>query len=656
MRLRQSQVGPYQSTGCYLSLSAVSRAIAANRYFFYTWCMVACIGLLGFGLRLYCLDCRGFWGDEINSLDGAALGIPAIFTERFGWVGNQTPLYYLILWLTVQPIDPTTTTVLVRLPSVVAGALLPSVVAGALTPLVVYGLGKEMFGRTQGVLAALMLALSAAYLNHSQELRLYAMMVFLTALSAYSLLLAERTGSGKWWGAFALSTIANLANAYIALTVAMSALAPYLLWLLWCLRRQKTGSKDRRPILYTTMSILAVGLASGIMLLDMLHAPRPSPDLSQLSFSGALHSVVELTTWFTRFGISEQLERPLQLILLLIATFGAYKALRTGRAISAYLCGLFVLVPPLILMVLGTTNVVFQRYALFAMPFYFLLISNGLVQAISRKGHASNATLANRAVRTASIAPTAITIAAFVIGAYNYFSPEGHLPLSYRPDFRGASRYLSQQVKERDIIVFVDDPGLGDTISNYYWKGSPPVPAYDARDPRLFSRAVQGDVYWVVSMENLETLAHLSAPDQGWSQVTRFELVDVLREQHSGLSIVDSMDHMVSKLEAISPNFQPASTLRGCVYQARGDTTRAVNAYRAAGIYFPVGDDYLRTAKGFDRLGDHAKAWREAFISKFWQPGNPDVHVWLAEALQREGYNSESRSEAQITGALRNTL
>src|SRR5438477_4388529 len=175
--------------------------------------------LLPLGLRLYCLDCRGYWGDEVASLDAAGLGIPAIFTGRFGYLSNQTPLHYFIVWFTMQPADPTTTALLVRLPSALVGAL---------TALLTYGLGRELFGRTQGILAALLVALSAPLINYSQDLRPYSMLVFLTCLSVYCLLRAERTGAALWWAAFAAATIANLLNAYLALTLVMPTLAPYL--------------------------------------------------------------------------------------------------------------------------------------------------------------------------------------------------------------------------------------------------------------------------------------------------------------------------------------------------------------------------------------------------------------------------------------------
>jgi len=414
------------------------------------------IFILGLGLRLYCLDCRGFWGDEVSSLDGAAIGIPGIFENHFGWVGNQTPLHYLILWLASLPIDPTVSSVLVRMPSALPGAL---------TPLVVYGLRRELFGRVQGLLAALMVALSAIALNHSQEDRIYSMLVFLSSLSVYSLLMARRTGRAGWWLAFVAATLANLANAYVADTLFMPAFAPYLAWVLWQLWTERRVNP--RQFRYAFISMLAVTLGYGAILLQMLSGPRTSPDLAAFSPASILPSIVELLTWFTRFGLDPQVEGPLQIVLLLLAILGLCFAGRNadyddGRwtmddrrkdsahvnldhhrpssivhrpsPSSAFLCSLFLFIPPILLLILGSTTVVFQRYALFSMPFYFLLIANGCLSIIFIASYIlrkqTQSQYATRNTQYVSLALSALVLLCFAAGAYNYFSPEAHLPLT----------------------------------------------------------------------------------------------------------------------------------------------------------------------------------------------------------------------------------
>ncbi|MDQ6694174.1 MAG: glycosyltransferase family 39 protein [Chloroflexota bacterium] len=594
-----------------------------------------------FGLRLYCLDCHGFWGDEISSLDGATLGIPAIFNNRFGYLGNQTPFHYLLLWLTMQPVDPATTTLLVRLPSALAGGM---------TPLLVYGIGREIFGRVQGMLAASLVALSVVHLNHSQELRLYAMLTFFTALSVYCLLLAERTGQGKWWVAFTLATVANLLNAYVALSLALPALLPYLAWVLFRLWSRRKAS--RRAALYGSLAMITVAAGALLTGLDMLHTPHPSPDLHGLSPGALVSSIVEISTWLTRFGIGDSLERPVQILMLLTAIVGFYSAIQRHALRGAFLCALFVVVPPLILALLSTTNVVFQRYALFAMPFYFLLMANGLLLPFS-SGKLKASASRRKSLLVLNSVPFTLVLLVFGAGVYNYFSVDGHATVAYRPDFRGAAAYLEAHTRRDDLVIFLDDPALGNTITNFYWHSKPPSPSYDARDPRLFSQVPHGDIYYVVSFENRNMLSALGANVGAAKPVASFERVIVLHDPRPR-AVALSISPILTLLHKLQPDAQPVKTLVGSLVQSRGDASvdGAVAAYRAAGTYFPVGDDYLRTAEGYAALGDNTKAWREALISKFWQPQRPEVHNWMAKMMSQAAMPTESRIEAAIAGKL----
>ena len=74
--------------------------------------------------------------------------------------------------------------------------------------------------------------------------------------------------------------------------------------------------------------------------------------------------------------------------------------------------------------------------------------------------------------------------------------------------------------------------------------------ATTSRDPRLFARKATGDIYWVVSSEDLGALDALS-DDEAWNEVTRFERVSVFRQANPP-DMVAAMDGMVSKLEAIT--------------------------------------------------------------------------------------------------------
>jgi hypothetical protein len=45
-------------------------------------------------------------------------------------------------------------------------------------------------------------------------------------------------------------------------------------------------------------------------------------------------------------------------------------------------------------------------------------------------------------------------------------------------------------------------------------------------------------------------------------------------------------------------------------------------------------------------------AWRAGIIAKAAEPYRPQIHSWLAQELQREGYTQESKAESEIAGIL----
>lgn len=613
--------------------------ISSNNRPSYTWLWLlpAAIFLLGLALRLNCLDCLNLWYDEIASVETAQRGINAFFTDRFGWMHVQSPLHYLLVWLSVQAADPTSTAIFVRLPSALAGAL---------TPLAVYGLGQETFGRFQALLASFFAALSIVMLDLSQDVRPYSMLAFLTVASVYCLLVAERTGSAKWWLAFALVSAANVLHAYFALTLVMPALGPYLLWVLWRLWSHRV--EERKPFYYAAASFAAVVLVSVLMLVDLTQVPRIAPDVSRVSPASIANVSIEVLVWFTRFGMNNGVETVLQLASLVLALVGVYTGVKAGHGRGVLLCVLFCVVPSFMLAVLSTTNSVFPRYVLFVGPFYFLLVSNGLAFLVSARIRPSLA----RVMRTTGIAVATLVTLAFMTGAYNYANPASHASLTYKPDFRSVAQYLTQRATARDLILFADDPSLGYTVTSFYWHGRPSAPAFDARDPRLFAHKQSGGIYWVMSSLNTELASRISDRDQGWSDVSRFNDVVVLHEAHPAASVLDSIASMVAKLEAIRPDYQPVLTLQGCVAQARGDYSGAADLYRKAGSYFLSDNEYLQTAQGFANRGDMDKAWREASIAKFMRPGNPETQAWLARQLQQAGYTHESLIETQVAEAL----
>lgn len=131
------------------------------------------IMLLGLALRAYHLTAQSIWLDEAYSVWIAKLSIPQMIAEAAA-NDNHPPLYYLLLhyWGLVFGTSESA----VRLLSLVFGVLaIP----------MIYAVGRQLFNKEAGLVAALLLALSAFNIQYSQETRMYILMVLLALISMY---------------------------------------------------------------------------------------------------------------------------------------------------------------------------------------------------------------------------------------------------------------------------------------------------------------------------------------------------------------------------------------------------------------------------------------------------------------------------------------
>jgi 4-amino-4-deoxy-L-arabinose transferase-like glycosyltransferase len=167
--------------------------------------ILAGLTLLAAFLRFYRIGNQNLWLDEITTLNavnmGARLSLEDLVTNI------QGPLHAAVIWLVTQ--------VTMR-----EGALRAvSAVASVATVPIVFALGRELFDRRTGMLAALLFAVSPFSIWYAQEARNYA---FLYAFAGLSTLLVYRLieRGGRVWAGYVLSTIAalymNLSAAFLA--------------------------------------------------------------------------------------------------------------------------------------------------------------------------------------------------------------------------------------------------------------------------------------------------------------------------------------------------------------------------------------------------------------------------------------------------------
>ena len=179
--------------------------------------LVAGITLLGLALRLARFE-QSLFGDEMSTLyltQGRSLSDVLSLVSSDAEI--SPPLYFVLAWLSLK---------MGSAPELVRA---PSLIAGTISIPLVYMLGARLIGRSAGVVAAAVVALSPLMIFYSGDGRSYALMVALLLASTLAMLEAVRGGSARWWGAYALSSCLAMYTHYTAAAVLIGQLA----WVLW---------------------------------------------------------------------------------------------------------------------------------------------------------------------------------------------------------------------------------------------------------------------------------------------------------------------------------------------------------------------------------------------------------------------------------------
>jgi uncharacterized membrane protein len=162
-------------------------------------------GLILAGLALRLLVPRGIWLDEAITIHQAHLSLHDLFRNLY-YGDRQPPLYHLTLWLTIRAFGDSEFAV--RLPTLIAGTLVIPVL---------YELGRELYDRRTGLIAATFAAASPLLVWYSQEVRMYTFATLFGLLALLTQLRVLRNGTMGNWAAYILATAALLWSHYFGL-------------------------------------------------------------------------------------------------------------------------------------------------------------------------------------------------------------------------------------------------------------------------------------------------------------------------------------------------------------------------------------------------------------------------------------------------------
>jgi len=139
----------------------------------YFYVLLVLLFIIALSLRLYQLDVESIWIDEGYTLYHDQQ--PSIFeVSKVSIKGIYLPFYHILLskWILIFGISE-------------YNARFLSVIFGFFSVIMIYLLGKLIFNRKVGVMAAIILALSSYHIYFSQEVRSYGLLFLLALISFY---------------------------------------------------------------------------------------------------------------------------------------------------------------------------------------------------------------------------------------------------------------------------------------------------------------------------------------------------------------------------------------------------------------------------------------------------------------------------------------
>lgn len=410
--------------------------------------------LLAFALRVYALGSQSLWYDEAVTAQVVQQGL----AELARWTADdiQPPLYYAITAAWVQGAGLSEWAL--RFPALFFGVLM--------IPLA-YVLGRRLFGRVAGNLAALLAALHPLWLYYSQEARMYTLLTALGMLAGYALLRVLAAGHSqadypktrwRWWAVLVLTASALLYTHYFAVFL----LAAFGLTFVIALLAQRDLARRR----------LAIEGAAAALLVSVAYLPwlpnalrRFGEDASY--WQGALkldealrHIAISFSSGET---VLEQQAIPLAwavaalalacLAALLWTSFRLHRSPFITQRSAILFVLLYLLVPIAGILLLSTSNPKFNpRYLMLASPGLVLLLAGGLALPFRPQLTNNNSPFTvNHFSRLLSLLSLAALLAIFAFSIRNWFTD----PAFTKDDWRGLVAYVNSERQPDEAVVLV---------------------------------------------------------------------------------------------------------------------------------------------------------------------------------------------------------
>jgi 4-amino-4-deoxy-L-arabinose transferase-like glycosyltransferase len=431
---------------------------------------VVALTIAAFLLRRYRLGSESFWFDEADIVQRAMQPVSTLL-QGFTEAGENGPLYTLILhyWLAAIEAFPP----LERALHVVFGSGMEAPVRGlsamfgtAAIP-VMYALARRVGGIALGFTAAVLLAINPFHIWHSQDAKMYTLLVLSALVSTLLYVEALQRNKVLLWAAYVIATWTMLTVHSMSGLVLLAQLAATPFLRTPQIRNPKSEIRNPKWLLWAWSMLLILGPLFPIAWLRLAALLTNTLDVGNWYTTTSLPDI--LFTIFVTFAVNRADPLPEltgALLMGLLAALGAWSLFRPTNTPSSNQSEIRTSLPPLVLALwllpififwLVTLKVpLFQsRYLIMALPPYLIMAGAGLLWL--RRIHLAALGVGAALLGLASVA---------ALVEVNYSQDV------QKEDWRGAMVYVQDHLRLRDaIIVF---PGyLVTAVDTYYKPGGP---------------------------------------------------------------------------------------------------------------------------------------------------------------------------------------
>lgn len=339
-----------------------------------SWLALVPILVLACFLRFYELGGRPLHGDEtFHTVEVAAKPLTFILGTNYGSILDTLLIHFLL-----------------PLGKIETMARLPSALFGLLSVWVIFLIGKRLWSQKEGLIAALLAAVSTPIIFFSQEARGYTGLLFFSLISLYFFERARRENTAKVWILYSLSMALGLyAHLFLLVVLPVHAAALLATWISQRVGKRASGLSfiSNRTLLHFFLSAVVI-----LLLAFLLYLPtRKTGTLNAYAFvtssvSSLFRGVWDLKFWpFVRETIKRLLAfeawPPYFFIQMGLLVMGFAASLKTWRREWTLFLSYSVL--PFILFALSNPPYFYAspqpNKFLFLLPILFLWAAHGLV-------------------------------------------------------------------------------------------------------------------------------------------------------------------------------------------------------------------------------------------------------------------------------------